>query len=436
MPAETPLDAPTPQPKILNAAVVVAALGYFVDIYDLLLFGFVRVKSLTDLGFSGQDLTDKGLSLQNWQMGGMLIGGILWGVLGDKLGRVRVLYFSIALYSIANLLNVLVGLRGENDLYYFIVNIGLGNDYVNYAFCRLIAGIGLAGELGAGITLVSEILPKNKRGIGTMIIASIGLSGALLAWVIEHFFEWRTCYFIGGGLGILLFVIRVSVAESGIFRNIQTQAHISRGNFFALFNHRDRFARFLRCIFIGTTTWFVVGILVMLAPEFGRAKGLGGISAPNAIAICYSGLILGDLASGALSQLMRSRVKVMALFLVLDLVAIFAYLALPFSSPAMFYASHFLLGFSVGFWVIFVTIGAEQFGTNLRSTVATSVPNFARGMQVPINESFKYLKSAAVTGSVITAGYIVGAICLLVAFLALWGMKETFDRDLDYVEEI
>jgi MFS family permease len=410
--------AQSPTPKILNAAVIVAALGYFVDIYDLLLFGFVRVKSLTDLGFSGQDLTDKGLSLQNWQMGGMLIGGILWGVLGDKLGRVRVLYFSIALYSIANILN------------------GFATGYGDYAFYRLIAGIGLAGELGAGITLVSEVLPKNKRGIGTMIVASIGLSGALLAWVIEHFFDWRTCYFIGGGLGILLFVIRVSVAESGIFKNVQAQSHISRGDFFALFKSWERFTRFLRCIFIGTTTWFVVGILVMLAPEFGKAKGLEGITAPNAIAICYSGLILGDLASGALSQLLRSRVKVMSLFLALDLVAILAYLALPFSSPAMFYASHFLLGFSVGFWVIFVTIGAEQFGTNLRSTVATSVPNFARGMQVPINESFKYLKSAAVTGSVITAGYIVGAVCLVVAFLALWGMKETFDRDLDYVEEI
>ncbi len=405
-----------PIPKILNAAVIVAALGYFVDIYDLLLFGFVRVKSLTDLGFSGQDLTDKGLSLQNWQMGGMLIGGILWGVLGDKLGRVRVLYFSIALYSIANILN------------------GFATGYGDYAFYRLIAGIGLAGELGAGITLVSEVLPKNKRGIGTMIVASIGLSGALLAWVIEHFFAWRTCYFIGGGLGILLFVIRVSVAESGIFKNIQAQTHISRGNFFALFNNWERFTRFLRCIFIGTTTWFVVGILVMLAPEFGKAKGLEGISAPNAIAIAYIGLILGDVVSGVLSQILRSRVKVMALFLALDFVAILAYLALPFPSPAMFYASHFLLGFSVGFWVIFVTIGAEQFGTNLRSTVATSVPNFARGMQVPINESFKYLKSAAVTGSVITAGYIVGAVCLGIAFLALWGMKETFDRDLDYVE--
>ena len=404
--------------RILNAAVIVAALGYFVDIYDLLLFGFVRVKSLTSLGFSGQDLTDKGLSLQNWQMFGMLVGGILWGVLGDKKGRVRVLYFSIALYSLANIMN------------------GFATGYSDYAFYRFIAGIGLAGELGAGITLVAEVLPKHKRGIGTMMVATIGLSGALLAWAIDKMFDWRSCFFIGGGLGILLLLIRISVSESGIFKNVQEQSHISRGNFFALFTSWSRFSRFMRCIFIGTSTWFVVGVLVFFSPEFGKAKGLEGILAGNAIAICYIGLIVGDLASGLLSQYLQSRVKVMAIFLALDVVAVLAYLTLPFSSPAMFYFSHFVLGVSVGFWVIFVTIGAEQFGTNLRSTVATSVPNFARGMQVPINESFKYLKSASVTGSVISAGYIVGAVCLGIAFLALFGMKETFHQDLDYVEEI
>ncbi len=404
--------------KLLNAAVVVAALGYFVDIYDLLLFGFVRVKSLTALGFTGQDLTDKGLSLQNWQMFGMLVGGVLWGVLGDKKGRVRVLYFSIALYSVANIMN------------------GFATGYADYAFYRFFAGIGLAGELGVGITLVAEVLPKNKRGLGTMLVASIGLSGALLAWVIDKMFDWRSCFFIGGGLGILLLLIRVSVNESGIYKNVQEKSEVSRGNFFALFTNWNRFTRFMRCIFIGTSTWFVVGVLVFFAPEFGREKGLDGILAGNAIAICYTGLIIGDLASGLLSQYLRSRVKVMAIFLALDVVAVLAYLSLPFSSPAMFYLSHFVLGISVGFWVIFVTIGAEQFGTNLRSTVATSVPNFARGMQVPINESFKYLKSAAVTGSVISAGYIVGAVCLGVAFLALYGMKETFDRDLDYVEDV
>jgi len=241
---------------------------------------------------------------------------------------------------------------------------------------------------------------------------------------------------VGGGLGLVLLAVRISVSDSGIFKNLKTQTHVSRGNFFALFTNKDRFVRFLRCIFIGTTTWFVIGVLVFFSPEFGAAKGLQGIVAGNAIAIAYIGLILGDLVSGLLSQYLRSRVKVMWLFLIMDLIAVLVYLSAPFSSAEWFYFSHFTLGFSVGFWVIFVTIGAEQFGTNLRSTVATSVPNFARGMQVPINESFKYLKSAAVTGSVISAGYIVGAVCLLIAFLAVYGLKETFDRDLDYVEDI
>ena len=414
-PSTVPTSSSTPV-RLLNAAVIVAALGYFVDIYDLLLFGFVRQKSLLSLGFTPEQAFDIGLSLQNWQMFGMLVGGILWGVLGDKRGRVRVLYFSIGLYSIANLLN------------------GFASGYTDYALFRFIAGIGLAGELGAGITLVAEVLPKHKRGIGTMLVASIGLSGALLAWVIEHNFEWRTCYFIGGGLGALLLVLRVSVAESGIFQKTQQQEHVSRGNFFSLFTDWGRFVRFLRCIFIGTSTWFVVGVLVFFAPEFGKIKGLEGIKAANAIAICYMGLILGDIASGLLSQYLRSRIKVMAIFLSLNVLAVTYYLTADFGSSMAFYFSHFLLGLSVGFWVIFVTIGAEQFGTNLRSTVATSVPNFARGMQVPINESFKYLKGAAVTGSVISAAWIVGAVCLGIAFVALIGMKETFDADMDYVE--
>jgi MFS transporter, putative metabolite:H+ symporter len=404
--------------KILNAAVVVAALGYFVDIYDLLLFGFVRVKSLQELGFSGEKLTDAGLSLQNWQMFGMLVGGILWGVLGDKKGRVSVLYFSIAMYSAANILN------------------GFVTDVTWYSFFRFIAGVGLAGELGAGITLVSESLPKEKRGYGTMLVASIGLSGALLAWFIDHNFYWRHSYFIGGGLGILLLLFRVSVAESGIFKQVKTDENIEKGNFFSLFTNKNRFLRFLRCILIGMPTWFVIGVLVMLAPEFGKAKGITDpITTGNAIAIAYIGLILGDICSGLLSQYFRSRVKVMFIFLTLDVLAILYYLMADFQTVSAFHTAHFLLGFSVGFWVIFVTIGAEQFGTNLRATVATTVPNFARGMQVPINESFKYLKGAAMAGGVIPAAYIVGGVCLCLAFIGLIGMRDTFGDDLNFTEK-
>lgn len=402
--------------RLLNTAVIVAALGYFVDIYDLLLFGFVRQKSLLSLGFTKEQAFDVGLSIQNWQMFGMLTGGILWGILGDKRGRVSVLYFSIALYSVANILN------------------GFVTGYADYALYRFIAGVGLAGELGAGITLVAEVLPKEKRGLGTTLVATIGLTGALLAWAIDKFFPWNICYFIGGGLGIVLLLLRISVAESGIFNEAKETLGVKRGNFLSLFTSWSRFSRFMRCIFIGTSTWFVVGILVFFAPEFGKVKGVEGVIAGNAIAAAYSGLILGDIMSGLLSQYLRSRIKVMTLFLVLDVVAVAAYLYAPFTSPGQMYLAHFFLGISVGFWVIFVTIGAEQFGTNLRATVATSVPNFARGMQVPINESFKYLKGAAVTGSVISAAWIVGIACLAIAFIALYGMEETFDRELNYVE--
>lgn len=404
--------------KLLNAAVIVAALGYFVDIYDLLLFGFVRVKSLQDLGFSGQALTDTGISLLNWQMAGMLLGGLLWGVLGDKKGRVRVLYFSIFLYSVANILN------------------GFVSSATDYAILRFLAGVGLAGELGAGITLVSEILPKEKRGYGTMIVASVGLSGALLAWVINLFFPWRICFFVGGSLGLLLLLLRIGVSESGMFRQMETDTSVSRGNFFALFTNWDRFVRFIRCLFIGSPTWFVVGVLITLAPEFGTAKGLSGITGGNAIAACYTGLILGDIGSGLLSQFLRSRLKVMWIFLTMDALAVAYYLAAGFSSPAGFYFAHFLLGISVGFWVIFVTIGAEQFGTNLRATVATSVPNVARGMLIPIGASFKWLKAPTVAGGILPAAAIVGAVCLIVAFAALIGMKETFDEDLNYMETV
>jgi MFS family permease len=404
--------------KILNAAVIIAALGYFVDIYDLLLFGFVRVKSLESLGLSGQELTDVGISLFNWQMIGMLLGGVFWGILGDKRGRVSVLYFSIALYSISNIANGFISTPGE------------------YAFCRFFAGIGLAGELGAGITLVSEILPKEKRGYGTMLVASIGLSGALLAWVVSSNFSWQNSYFIGGGLGIALLVFRISVAESGIFKEVKSNQEISRGNFLSLFTNKDRFYRFMQCMLIGSPTWFVVGILITLAPEFAAVKGLEGVTGGNAIAACYTGLILGDILSGLLSQYLKSRLKVMWIFLVADLLAVVYYLTVDFSSPGMMYFAHFLLGISVGFWVIFVTIAAEQFGTNLRATVATSVPNFARGMLVPISMSFKYLKDPSATGSVITAAYIVGAVCIGIAFLSLWKMSETFHKDMDYVEHV
>lgn len=401
--------------QLLSAGVIVASLGYFVDIYDLLLFSIVRVSSLQSLGFKGDELKSVGLHLIDMQMLGMLLGGILWGVLGDKRGRLSVLFGSIFLYSIANIAN------------------GFVHSVESYAAWRFIAGVGLAGELGAGITLVAEILPAQKRGIGTMIVAVVGLTGAIAAGIIAKFFDWRICYFIGGGLGLALLLLRIGVAESGMFEQAKSES-VSRGNFFLLFTNFNRLLRYLRCIFIGFPTWFTIGILVTFSPEFAKALGVvETINAGNAIMFAYGGLVAGDLASGLLSQWLQSRKKVMFVFLSLAALCIFIYLNAYGMSAILLYGLCFALGFSNGFWVIFVTIAAEQFGTNLRATVTTTVPNFARGSLVLITALYRFFETQT---STLSAAAIVGAICLSIAFIFLIGMKETFHTDLNYVEEL
>ena len=402
---------------VLTAAVIVAALGYFVDIYDLILFSIVRVKSLHDLGITNPAaITDRGLFLINMQMGGMLLGGILWGILGDKKGRLSVLFGSILLYSLANIAN------------------GFVQTIDQYAWLRLIAGIGLAGELGAGITLVSESLPKEKRGYGTMIVATIGVSGAMLGfWVAK--FGWRPAYFVGGGLGLALLVLRVSVFESGMFQQVQAQATVVRGNFFSLFSNPARLGKYLRILLIGVPLWFVVGILVTLAPEFGKALGLTGeVTAGLAVFWCYFGLVFGDFISGTLSQLWHSRNKALQVFLAFCAVLVGVYLfGVNGASPTVFYGVCFVLGMSVGFWALFVTVAAEQFGTNIRATVATTAPNFARGAVVGLVPAFKYLSGAL--GGIIPGAAVLGGFTLLVAFWAVSTLPESYGKDLDYVED-
>ncbi|MBO2008467.1 MFS transporter [Hymenobacter negativus] len=412
MPASLP-----PKTTVFTAAVIVAALGYFVDIYDLILFSIVRVASLNELGITdAKAVTDRGLFLINMQMGGMLLGGILWGVLGDKKGRLSVLFGSILLYSLANIANG------------FVTTID------QYAWLRLIAGIGLAGELGAGITLVSESLPKEKRGYGTMIVATIGVSGALLGYWVGNRFGWRNAYFVGGGLGLALLLLRVSVFESGMFQQ-QAQSDVARGNFLSLFTNAARLSKYLRILLIGVPLWFVVGILVTLAPEFGRALGLTGeVTAGLAVFWCYFGLVFGDFFSGALSQIWHSRNKALQVFLVFCAVLVGTYLfGVKDASPTAFYTVCFVLGVSVGFWALFVTVAAEQFGTNLRATVATTAPNFARGAVVGLVPAFKYLSGAL--GGIVPGAAVLGGLSLLVAFWAVRTLPESYGKDLDYVEE-
>jgi MFS family permease len=407
---------PTPSlSTIFSLPVIVAALGYFVDIYDLVLFSIVRVPSLKSFGLSGQELIDNGVFLLNMQMAGMLVGGIIWGVLGDRKGRLRIMFGSIFLYSIANIAN------------------GMATSLTAYAALRFIAGIGLAGELGAGITLVSEVLHRSVRGYGTMLVASVGVSGAILANIVAGAYDWRNAFYIGGALGLVLLIARISVAESGMFRAMEEKAGMSRGNFFALFTDRKRFLRYLNSILIGVPIWFVVGILITFSPEFARALGTTGpVSAGNAVMYCYLGLVFGDLTSGLLSQALRSRKKVVLLYMLLTIAGIAVYFLQGSNSPAFFYGICLALGFAIGYWAIFVTVAAEQFGTNLRATVATTVPNFVRGMVVPITLLFQFFRRSF---GLEASALMVGAICLTAGFAALASLEETFHKDLDYFEE-
>jgi MFS family permease len=401
--------------KILNTSVLVSALGYFVDIYDLILFGIVRVPSLTDLGLKGESLIENGVFLLNMQMAGMLIGGIIWGIYGDKKGRLSVLFGSIFLYSIANIANA------------FVTSVE------SYAILRLIAGIGLAGELGAAVTLVSEVLPKELRGYGTAIVASIGVSGAVAAAIVADLFNWKTAFIIGGILGIILLIMRIKMFESGMYKSIE-KTGVSKGNFLKLFTSTERFFKYINCILIGLPIWFVVGVLITFSPEFGKVLGVNGtISAGKAIMFTYIGLIFGDFASGFLSQLIRSRKKVIMLFLLLSLIFILIYLFASKFSLTFFYVLCIALGFAIGYWAVFVTIASEQFGTNIRSTVTTTVPNFIRGSVIPITLLFEFLRGSF---GMVYSALTVGIICLIIAFISLYHLKETFGRDLNYIEQI
>jgi len=408
----------TANSKVINITILVAALGYFVDIYDLLLFLIIGKQSLVELypEWAGQPiLLEKFQHLLDLQMLGMLIGGVLWGVIGDKKGRLAVLFGSIILYSVANLLNA------------FVTNM------TSYEILRFVAGVGLAGELGAGITLVTELMHKDKRGIGTMIVASVGVAGAVFAGLISQYVSWQNCYIIGGLLGIALLFLRLGLFESNMF----AKAHglnIPQGNFFMMFTSRERFARLLVCVLVGLPLWFVVGLLVARAPEIGKILNVQGVIQQSyCIMGAYAGLVLGDFACGGLSQLLRSRRKALLIFYCLCTFMMITYLNLDSVTNTTFYIAIVLLGFSVGFWAVFITNASEQFGTNLRATAATSIPNFVRGSLVPLAWCYSMVLNMN-QGDVIKSFYYVGGVVMSITLIALYFNKETFGRDLDFYE--
>ena len=399
---------------ILSLPVIVAALGYFVDIYDLLLFSIIRVPSLQSLGLNETQIADDGLKIINIQMIGLLIGGILWGILGDKLGRMKVLFASIILYSLGNIAN------------------GFVETVNQYATVRFISGIGLAGELGASITLVSEILSKEKRGLGTSVVAGIGLTGAVFAFIMKENFDWRTCYFIGGGMGFMLLFLRASVLESSMFNTVK-KTTVKRGNFLMLLNNKKRFSKYIKAILIGLPTWYVIGILISFSDKFAKEMNVvGKIDPGKSVMFAYVAISIGDLAVGFISHWMKSRKKAMWLFYAFTIVGIYLFFNLTGQINQNLYWVCALLGFGTGFWALFVTMSAEQFGTNIRATVTTTTPNMVRGSLVFISIIFTSMQHSF---GYLSSGWITGIIIMLIAMVALYFTEETFGKDLNYVEE-
>ncbi|MEY4065049.1 MAG: hypothetical protein RIR26_1257 [Pseudomonadota bacterium] len=402
------------KPSLFHRAVVVSALGYFVDIYDLILFSIVRKKSLLDIGVSDSRILDSGMMLLNLQMCGMLLGGLIWGILGDKRGRVSVLYGSILLYSLANLSNAFV--QSEEA----------------YGLIRFIAGIGLAGELGAAITLVSEVLGKDLRSAAAGVVAGFGLLGSVAAALIGEFLGWRFAYALGGGLGLILLFVRLKSGESEIFAKVSADKNLSRGQFLDFFKSRDRFYRYIRCIGLGVPVWLVVGIFATLAPDLALARGLPfEVKASVAVMLVYAGLALGDLASGVLSHKFGTRRGIIFVFMLSAFVLSLCHLLWNVQSSTLYYACFALMGAAVGYWAIFVLTTAETFGTNLRATATTTVPNFVRGSLVPMNLVVSFF---AHRGSVLSGVWIATFLAFVCSFWSVWMLRDTHGRDLNFTE--
>jgi MFS family permease len=410
---KNPTQEPVSYRALFSLPVIVAALGYFVDVYDLLVFNIVRVPSLKDLGLSPEEVSSMGSKIYNWQQAGLLVGGILWGILADKRGRLSVLFGSIITYSIAN---IFCGFVQSPDL---------------YAWLRFVAGVGLAGELGAGLTLVAEILPQKLRGYGSSIVASVGLLGAVVAFLTNNLFDWRTTYFVGVGLGGVLLLLRIGVLESGMFEKIKIQ-NTQRGSLLAFFNNAPRFWKYMRCIGVGLPTYFVIGVLATFSNEFGKALGVTpDIVAGKCVMYVFIGTVVGDMFSGVLSQWLKSRKKAIGVMTTMTLLGVAFYLYGGITKADMFYLVASALGFSIGYIAMFLTATAESFGTNLRATATSTVANFVRATTLLTLPLFQYFKPIL---GVLGSGGLVASLCFAIAYLSLFLMEETFHKELDYVE--
>lgn len=398
--------------NLLRMPVLVAALGYLVDMYDLFLFSVVRVPSLTDLGVPQDQLLPVGVSILNWQLIGLLIGGIIWGIMGDKKGRLSVLFGSILMYSLANLAN------------------GLVRTVPQYQALRFIAGIGLAGELGAGITLVAELLPQRLRSYGAVIVSTMGVLGGILAFLVADIFEWRSSYFVGGVMGLVLLVLRIRVFESGLFIKLK-EKKVARGDLMMILTNGKRLSKYIMGILVGIPMWFVVGVLMTFSPEFGSAHGLSGINAGKAVMLLFGGQAFGNMASGLVSQYFQSRKIGIGVFMIGSFLTMLAYMLLPVQTEFQFYGLILVLGFFNGYWTLFIIQAAELFGTNIRATVATTIPNFVRGTAVILTTAFAALRPGM---GIISGGVLLASVSVFIALIALYLLQETYHKDMNYEE--
>ncbi|MEI6851868.1 MAG: MFS transporter [Bacteroidota bacterium] len=408
----------SPSPKIFNIIVIAAALGYFVDIYDLILFGVVKNPSLIDLGITAKDeLFTQGNFLLSMQMAGMLIGGIIWGILSDRKGRLSILFMTIFLYSIANIAN------------------GFAQNITQYAVLRFIAGFGLSGELGVGITMVSEVMSKEKRGLGASIVSGIGIAGSALAFLVAEKFQWRVAFWTGGGLGLLLLFLRIAVYESGMYEKTKA-IKVSRGNFLSLFTDIKRFKKFIFIILLAIPTWYTVSVLAINAPSLAQdaLHITGSIKGSTSVMLHYIGAAIGSFLFGYISLKLCSRKKPIVIGILGIAALSVVYFALNGGSPVMFYTVLLLLGMPMGgLWTIFVTAASEQFGTNLRATVTTSAPNFVRGATILITFLLGVLNPLV---GLWNAGVILGVFFTALALVSVFFIEETYGKDLDYMEDI
>lgn len=407
------------QLSLFSLPVIVGALGFFVDIYDLLLFSIVRIKSLRDLGADADSINTIGESIVSWQMIGLTVGGILWGMLGDKKGRKSVLFGSIVLYSLATIANGFVQTTDQ------------------YLWLRFIAGLGLAGELGASITLTSELLPKEKRGLASTIIATSGVLGTITAYSVYNFTDenWRLCYFIGGGLGFALLLLRVGVLESKIYDSAK-KSETQFGNFLMMLTNGERFLRYLRCILIGLPVWYTIGLLVGFSDKFAKQFGIADFDQPKALMLQYVALVFGDVSSGLVSHWLKSRKKTLLIYY--GIITLFIIIFFAFKGGGNAFNMYLIcmgLGVGSGLSVMYIAMSAEQFGTNLRATAAISIPNLVRGFLPLQLLLFQWLRSESVLNNYVTAAWITGALVMISGFVSVLYTKETYGKDLDYIEK-